>query len=778
VPGHVCIHGHFYQPPREDPWTETVPRQPSAHPAHDWNHRITEECYRPNAAARLLGRGGRIRQVVSNYARVSFDAGPTLLRWLARHAPDVHDAMIEGDRAAVARWGHGTAIAQAYHHAILPLLDARDRRTEIRWALRDFAHRFGRESEGIWLPECAVDVATLEDVAAAGIRFTILAPQQVEAVRERGGRWRKVGAGGPDPRRPYRVPLPSGAHVDVFVYDGPTSQAVAFEGLLEKGERLADRVRHLPRAGDELGHIATDGESYGHHHRFGDMALAYALELLEAGTDVRLTPYAAFLATHPPTAEARIVSPSSWSCVHGVERWRSDCGCGTAPGGGRWRAPLRAAVDRLAERVDARWEPAAAELLDDPWSARDDYVDCLLEPGRDAVDAWLDARARRPLDEEDRRRVLGLLELQRFRLMAFTSCAWFFDDLDRLEPIQILKHAWRAVDLAADLFPDADLAGPLRRDLAQARSGRPRGRTGPQLLDREVRPCHRDGLDAAAFHALTHAIRPGSGWWRYRVDEGESRERRIGPGRLTVTRVEVEASRTRRRDRALTVCWSAPGVLKAGSLPDDGRELEDLLAEAAEDPPTTTERLAERQVAAPQDLTEEDRDRLEQQALELLEADLVRLSWDGRRWSHLLPDPDDMDSPPAVRAAAWAWRHAHLEQVLVDPSATASAHLPSVAASLPGAGEGKRLRAAAREGLLELVGGLDGARPETLDALLDRVQALRTAGLLPDLWEAQNAVLALLQTPATAGWHQARRRAAELLHLDVDPLSPAREGPG
>jgi alpha-amylase/alpha-mannosidase (GH57 family) len=359
---YVCIHGHFYQPPRENPWLEVVELEDSAYPYHDWNERITAECYGPNAWSRILDARGRITRIVNNYAWISFDFGPTLLWWLEQAAPEVYQAILEADRQGRQRFGgHGPAIAHPYHHVILPLANERDRRTELLWGIRDFTYRFGRRPEGIWLPETAVDLATLEVVAELGITFTILAPHQAAAVRPPGfSGWQDVSGGRVETTRPYRVTLPSGRELVVFFYDGAIARDVAFGDLLQDGRRLAARL--LAAASDtvdRLAHIATDGETYGHHHRFGDMALAAAIAALRAERDARVVTYGAYLAAHPATWEAQIVEETSWSCAHGIERWRSNCGCQTGAHPGwtqEWRAPLRAALDWLRDTIAPLYE--------------------------------------------------------------------------------------------------------------------------------------------------------------------------------------------------------------------------------------------------------------------------------------------------------------------------------------------------------------------------------------------------------------------------------------
>ena len=356
---YLCLHGHFYQPPRENPWIEEIEVQDSAAPFHDWNARIAAECYGPNAAARILAPDRRILQVVSNYKSISFNFGPTLLSWMQRAEPGIYQAILEADRESrAARGGHGNAIAQAYNHMILPLANQRDKITQIRWGLADFLLRFGRRSEGMWLAETASDTDTLEELAAQGVKFTILSPYQAQAVRPLGEdeEWQNVAGGHVDPTRPYLVRLPSGRKIVVFFYDGPIAKAFAFEGGLSSPEELLRRLEggyHTGRPHEELLNVAVDGETFGHHKKGGDEVLASALA--QAGQrGLVLTNYGQYLEHHPPTWEAELVEPSSWSCAHGVERWQSDCGCHTASQPGwhqAWRGPLRAALNQNARRA-------------------------------------------------------------------------------------------------------------------------------------------------------------------------------------------------------------------------------------------------------------------------------------------------------------------------------------------------------------------------------------------------------------------------------------------
>ncbi|PYQ37225.1 MAG: hypothetical protein DMF55_01770 [Acidobacteria bacterium] len=439
----VCVHGHFYQPPRENPWTGEVDEEVSAQPYHDWNERITAECYRGNGVGQP-----------SNYSRMSFDFGPTLLSWLAASSPETYGSILEADRASRARFsGHGSALAQAYNHAILPLANRRDKMTQVAWGIRDFQFRFGRLPEGMWLPETAVDGDTLEVLAENGIAFTILAPSQAARVRETGGEWRDVDARGIDPREAYRIPLPSGRVITVFFYDGALAHAVAFGDLPRDGAELARGLLSRFR-GDfdqELVHVATDGETYGHHFRGGDRALAEAFDAIEASGLATLTNYGEYLEKFLPRLEAQIVAGTSWSCSHGIARWSDDCGCSAGRSSSHpWRRPLREALDWLRDTLAPLYEAAGSGFFRDPWAARDDSIQIELDPSEESVGEFLDRHAIGPLSAEDRTAALGLLELQRNALLMYTSCGWFFDDPAGLETRQVLRYAARALELAEE----------------------------------------------------------------------------------------------------------------------------------------------------------------------------------------------------------------------------------------------------------------------------------------------------------------------------------------
>jgi alpha-amylase/alpha-mannosidase (GH57 family) len=475
----VCVHGHFYQPPRENPWTGRVEAEASAAPFHDWNERITSECYAPNADA-------------GNYSRMSFNFGPTLLSWLEREAGSVYGAILAADRESRERFsGHGSALAQAHSHVILPLASARDKRTQVRWGVLDFERRFGRSPEGMWLPETAVDLETLDALVEQGILFTILAPHQARAWRKIGDReWQEVLTAGPDPRRPYAVPLPSGRRIAVFLYDGPASNSIAFGGLALGGEFLARRLAGLLEGAPEgaLAHVATDGETYGHHFRGGERVLAEAFRFLEVPALPSLTNYGEYLAAHPPAFEVELTENTSWSCVHGVGRWRENCGCGTGehPGWSQnWRAPLRRALDWLRDELAGRFEHAGRRIFRDPWRARDKALPA-LDGGSADRERFLGEYGLGPLDEEARREALRLLRMQWYSMLMFASCGWFFDDPAGLETRQILRFAARAIELAEPAEGDPLEQGFLSL-LADVRSNDPEAGDGRQIYETSVR---------------------------------------------------------------------------------------------------------------------------------------------------------------------------------------------------------------------------------------------------------------------------------------------------
>jgi alpha-amylase/alpha-mannosidase (GH57 family) len=554
---YVCIHCHFYQPPRENPWLEAIELQDSAYPFHDWNERISAECYGPNAFSRTLAGDGRIEKIVNNYSRISFNIGPTLLSWMEEKSPAVYRAILEGDRGSRQAFsGHGSALAQGYNHIILPLANARDKVTQVRWGIRDFTHRFGRPPEGLWLPETAADVATLEVLAAEGIRFTILAPRQASKVRKMGSRdWRDVSNGGIDPTIPYVHRLPSKRKIALFFYDGPISQGVAFEGLLDNGEFLADRLmgafsdqRPWPQ---QLVHIATDGETYGHHHAHGEMALSKALQLLDANPEVRVTNYGEHLERFPPTHEVRIFDNSSWSCVHGVERWRSNCGCNS---GGRpewnqeWRGPLREALDWLRDTIAPLFEAEGRKVFRDPWAAREEYISVILDRSDASVDGFLGKHAAGELTPERKILALQLMEIQRQAMLMYTSCGWFFDELSGIETVQVLRYAGRVVQLSQGIFGDSIEAGFQER-LERAKSNVPEHKDGRTLYDMFVKPSTVDLHKVGAHFAVSSLFEnygERSRVFCYDVQREDFRVQTAGRTKLILGKARVTSGITRK----------------------------------------------------------------------------------------------------------------------------------------------------------------------------------------------------------------------------------------
>lgn len=512
---YLCIHGHFYQPPRENPWLNAIECQASASPYHDWNERITCECYGPNTRARLHGENGHILELINNYEYMSFDFGPTLLSWVEKAHPWIYGQILDADRLSRERFqGHGNALAQVYNHIIMPLANRRDKLTQIRWGLADFKHRFGRPAEGMWLSETAVDTETLFLMAEEGVKFTILSPTQAQSVRPLTGSaedipWQDVRGGRINPTRPYRVLFGrgEGPFIDVFFYDGPVSRAVAYEKLLASGEDLLARIEEafgVHNDGPELVSLATDGESYGHHFKFGDLALSWLFHHIEQVGEIKLTNYGLFLENFPPQDEVRIVENSSWSCAHGVERWRADCGCSvsqTQEWNQEWRAPLREGLDWLGNELASVFEERGGRLFKDPWKARDEYITLFLNSTAQERERFIQRHGAGSLGSEEQIEAFQLLEFQRMTLYMFTSCGWFFDDISGLEPVQVLKYAARAVELAQP-WVDKDLEAGLMEYLAKAGSNDPDYRDGKDVYDVRVRPIRIDPSRATAHYAL------------------------------------------------------------------------------------------------------------------------------------------------------------------------------------------------------------------------------------------------------------------------------------
>ena len=504
---YLCIHGHFYQPPRENAWLDEIEIQESAAPFHDWNARICAECYAPNTLARVLNDKQQLTDLINNYARISFNFGPTLLSWVEKKEPEVYRAILEADKQSQQNFsGHGSAIAQAYNHMILPLANRRDKYTQVRWGIADFKKRFGRMPEALWLAETACNTETLEVLAECGMKFVILAPGQCAKVRKIGEeKWQDVSGAKVDPKRAYLCNLPSGRRIALFFYDGPVSQGIAFSDTLKSGETFAGRLLGTYNSGPEaqLMHIATDGETYGHHQKFADMALAYCLKYVEDKTDVALTVYGEFLAKNPPLYEAQIFENSSWSCFHGVERWRADCGCNSGMHGGwhqKWRKPLRDALDWLRDEMIKTYDTVGRQYFKDPWVARDEYIDLVLDRSLDAQHRFFLKHATEKA-WTDRPGALRLLEMQRFAMLMYTSCGWFFDEISGIETVQIMQYAARAAQLNKQIS-GVDLEPELIKRLEAAPSNIRDLKNGAVVYQRFVLPQKMPLEKIAAQHAV------------------------------------------------------------------------------------------------------------------------------------------------------------------------------------------------------------------------------------------------------------------------------------
>ncbi len=572
----IIIHGHFYQPPRENPWTGAVEREESARPAHDWNERIHSECYRPNAYARVVNGKGQIERIVNNYANLSFNFGPTLMRWLEVTNPETTARIVTADRLSRERHdGHGGAIAQAYNHPILPLCNERDQRTQIKWGVVDFRHRFGREPEAMWLPETACNDQVMSALIEADMKYVILSPHQAERVRpvepaDHSREWKSVADGSIDPRKPYKYLHRdgSGRGIAVFFYDDGIARGIAFENLLWSSEALLDRL--VRGAGDAgLVNVATDGESYGHHYKFGDRCLAYALEVEAPRRGIDVTNYGAFLARNPPRDEVEIKTGpdgqgTAWSCVHGVGRWCKNCGCHTGGESGwnqEWRAPLRAAYDLLRDECASRFEELGGKLFRDPWKARDDFIEVVLQRSA-AQDSFLARHARHKIDGDARLRALTLLDLQRNAMLMYTSCGWFFSELSGIETVQTMKYAGHTMDLMESL------GIPAPRDrflevLAQAQSNLAEMGNGADVFRRFVPPCRVTPKRLTAHLAmsrLAHQIERETWIGEYFCREEELRLEKNGHISFSTGRVMIRNSITGKRDEFTCAALHLGGV--------------------------------------------------------------------------------------------------------------------------------------------------------------------------------------------------------------------------
>jgi len=508
----ICIHGHFYQPRRENPWLEEVEIQDSAFPFHDWNQRITAECYAPNACARRLNADKKISGIVNNYSRISFSFGPALSTWLHRHEPEVYQGILEADRESMKRFnGHGSAISQIYNHLIMPLANSPDKETQVIWGIRDFEFRFQRKPEGMWLAETAVDLESLEILVRNGIRFTILSPRQAAGVRLLGSASRTdVKDSRINPKAPYWCILPSGARIAIFFYDRLVAQDIVGGKLLNDGLILANRLiqSFAQEEGPQLVHVATDGEWYGHNHRFGDLALTACLDAIEAGQSAQLTNYGEYLDRFPPQQEVEIVENSSWSCVHGIDRWRKNCGCNPGKPGWhqQWRTPLRGALDWLRDHISPIFEKHLSSFVRTPWEARNDYISLILDRSDATLEAYFDRHQSHALTPDERTMGLQILEMARHALLMYTSCGWFFDEISGIETVQILRYAARVIQLAQKIAK-IDFEPTFIQLLERAESNLPEIKNGKMVYLNFVKPATLDLLRVGIHFGISSLFR-------------------------------------------------------------------------------------------------------------------------------------------------------------------------------------------------------------------------------------------------------------------------------
>jgi len=507
---YICIHGHFYQPPRENPWLEEVELQDSAYPYHDWNERITAECYVRNTASRILGEGNQIIDIVNNYSKMSFNFGPTLLSWMKKHSPDVYQSILDADKESQKMFsGHGAAIAQAYNHMIMPLSNMRDKRTQVFWGIKDFEYRFKRKPEGMWLPETAVNIESLECLAECGIQYTILAPYQAKRIKKiHDKKWRNIAPNKIDTKQPYLCFLPSGKKIHIFFYDGTVSHGVAFGDFLKNGENLANKLLSAFPEGDEassLVHSATDGETYGHHQKFGEMALSYCLYHIQQHNLASITNYGEFLEKFLTVYEVEIHENTSWSCAHGVERWKTNCGCNIGSNSSwhqNWREPLRDALDWLRDSMIPIYEREMQNFCNDPWEVRNHYIELILDRSAERCDAFISKSSKYKLSNNDKVKFLKLLEMQRHAMLMYTSCGWFFDDISGIETTQVIQYAARAVQLAGEVA-GVQLENEFINKLSLAMSNLPQYKNGALIYNRGVKSAITDLIRVGAHYALT-----------------------------------------------------------------------------------------------------------------------------------------------------------------------------------------------------------------------------------------------------------------------------------
>lgn len=552
----LTIHGHFYQPPRENPWLEAIELQDSASPFHDWNERINKECYNPNSVAKIVDSRNKILDVVNNYEYMSFNYGPTLLSWMQEYAPLAYERVIKADIESVQEHdGHGNAIAQVYNHMIMPLANEQDKQTQVIWGIKDFEMRFGRKPEGMWLAETAVDDDSLRVLVENGIKFTILSPYQALKFRNIQDKdWVDVSWGNIDPARAYRYNIKSapGKHIDLFFYDGAISKSVAFDEILKDGNKFVRRLKEGisdSRNHSQLINIATDGESYGHHTKFGDMALAYVLRVRAKEEGFTIVNYAQYLEKFPPEAEVDIKQESSWSCFHGVGRWKEDCGCSTGghPGWNqKWRKPLREALDYLRDELVAIFEKESKKYIKNPWDARNKYIDLILDRSELTIKNFQKANLVKDLSEEQKVKAMELLEMQRQSMLMYTSCGWFFSEISGIETTQIMKYAARAMQLAQS-FSKKDLEKHFLELLSEAKSNFPEFGSGKDIFEKFVKPSIVTIKQIASLWAISSIYKDfeeEEDVYCYKIKQHSYKKVQKGSAKFVIGHIEIQSKVT------------------------------------------------------------------------------------------------------------------------------------------------------------------------------------------------------------------------------------------
>ena len=494
---YICIHGHFYQPPRENPWTDEIEKQESASPFHDWNERIYQECYKPNSEAIIIDDKGNVLKRVNNYQYMNFNFGPTLLNWIKDKHPKVFFKILEADeKSLLEHKGHGNAIAQVYNHIIMPLANRNDKITQVKWGLKYFKFYFARDSEGIWLSETACDMKTLEVLADEGVKYTILDPSQAEKIKsiKPADGWEDVSRTTINPKVPYRcfIDEKKEKYIDIFFYDGPFARSIAFDDIIYSAQKMMERIELITipdLKNDQLISAATDGETFGHHKNFTDRTLAYLLTELANQEGYKVVNFGEYLAKHKPKNEVIIKKGkndegTSWSCVHGTSRWKEDCGCHTGgePGWNqKWRTPLRNALDILRDNLIKIFETKGGEYFKDVWAARNDYIDILLDKSDDTSNEFFNHHSIRDLNEKEKNICIKLLEMQKFAMFMYTSCGWFFSDISGIETQKILEYARRAIEISQEITGDTEIEKEFLNELEKAKSNRPEFGDGKKI---------------------------------------------------------------------------------------------------------------------------------------------------------------------------------------------------------------------------------------------------------------------------------------------------------